>query len=214
MPRTPNVPCAGCNKPIWWNAQTSLPIGKAACRPCRQAAPRPYGPRPGPPRQSSRACAVCGTAFRPNDHRDRKQLTCSRKCGGAYRRDAANLVAKHPCAGCGTEVLGAWNSLCSPCRKTRARVRARNKRDRLGTRMPVRPSDLDYLAARDGWRCHLCRRTINPKRKWPDRMCVTVDHLIPVIEGGSDEPDNLRLAHLSCNSSRGAGGTVQLMLVG
>jgi 5-methylcytosine-specific restriction endonuclease McrA len=45
-------------------------------------------------------------------------------------------------------------------------------------------------------------------------MSATFDHLIPVSDGGTDAPVNLRLAHLSCNSRRGAGGVVQLLLVG
>lgn len=30
-------------------------------------------------------CEVCGGQFHPRDHRDRKQLTCSRRCGAAAR---------------------------------------------------------------------------------------------------------------------------------
>lgn len=70
------------------------------------------------------------------------------------------------------------------------------------------------LGARDGWRCHLCRRRVSPRLRSPHRMSATFDHLVPVTDGGTDEPENLRLAHLTCNSSRGKRGTVQLLLVG
>jgi 5-methylcytosine-specific restriction endonuclease McrA len=48
----------------------------------------------------------------------------------------------------------------------------------------------------------------------PHPRSPTVDHLIPVSEGGTDAPENLRLAHRTCNTKRGTRGTVQLLLVG
>lgn len=42
--------------------------------------------------------------------------------------------------------------------------------------------------------CHLCEGP----------YADTIDHVVPVALGGSDHPDNLRPAHTSCNSSKGA----------
>ncbi len=70
------------------------------------------------------------------------------------------------------------------------------------------------LGARDGWRCHLCRRKVDPTLPYQHRRAGTRDHLVPVSQGGDDSPANLRLAHRSCNSSRGVRGAVQLALVG
>lgn len=42
--------------------------------------------------------------------------------------------------------------------------------------------------------CHLCG----------DPYADSIDHVVPVAIGGSDHPDNLRPAHTSCNSSKGA----------
>lgn len=39
MPRFPDLPCADCGEMMWRSA-TSLPAGKARCRPCRRLAPR------------------------------------------------------------------------------------------------------------------------------------------------------------------------------
>lgn len=70
------------------------------------------------------------------------------------------------------------------------------------------------LGKRDGWRCGICRRKVNPKLPYQHRLAGTRDHLVPVAEGGDDSPANLRLAHRSCNSRRGTRGAVQLALVG
>lgn len=42
--------------------------------------------------------------------------------------------------------------------------------------------------------CHLCGKP----------GATTIDHIVPVVHGGDNSLDNLRPAHLSCNSSRGA----------
>ena len=54
------------------------------------------------------------------------------------------------------------------------------------------------VLARENYRCHICGKKIQPGQ-------VTFDHIVPVSMGGTDESTNLRLAHLTCNSRRGAG---------
>ena len=65
---------------------------------------------------------------------------------------------------------------------------------------------------RDGWKCHLCGKRVNPLIKNPDPKGPTIDHLIPIAAGGLDSFDNVALAHWSCNSARGARGLAQLRL--
>jgi len=52
--------------------------------------------------------------------------------------------------------------------------------------------------------CHLCARPIDPALVYPDPGSWTADHVVAVVDGGRDEWDNLRPAHLGCNSSAGA----------
>lgn len=46
---------------------------------------------------------------------------------------------------------------------------------------------------RDGGRCRYCEMALDPLGAWH------VDHVIPVADGGSSEPDNLALACAPCN---------------
>lgn len=48
---------------------------------------------------------------------------------------------------------------------------------------------------RDNYTCRYCRSTDNP---------LTVDHVVPVALGGSDNPDNLVAACQDCNSGKAA----------
>lgn len=36
----------------------------------------------------------------------------------------------------------------------------------------------------------------------PKRLTATVDHIIPRALGGSDDRENLQLAHFGCNASK------------
>ena len=43
---------------------------------------------------------------------------------------------------------------------------------------------------------------------------ATVDHLVPLVQGGEHVWENVALAHRRCNLSRGDRGLAQLRLVG
>ncbi|MBL9020580.1 MAG: HNH endonuclease [Myxococcales bacterium] len=70
-----------------------------------------------------------------------------------------------------------------------------------------RYGDLRTVAAHTDGDCHLCHESLDLDLYGPTGHfgpeTVTVDHLVPQSVGGGDEPDNLRLAHGSCNSRRG-----------
>ena len=57
---------------------------------------------------------------------------------------------------------------------------------------------------RDGWVCQLCGERVDPLLKGPDPLAASLDHIVPVSLGGDHLPENCQLAHLGCNSSKGA----------
>ncbi|MGH7439836.1 MAG: HNH endonuclease, partial [Polyangiaceae bacterium] len=74
-------------------------------------------------------------------------------------------------------------------------------RPRLNT-----PRNVAALRKRDGWTCQLCREPLpDPPPKHPDEMSVTVDHIVPTWKDGTDDLENLRLAHRICNMRRNGG---------
>lgn len=68
---------------------------------------------------------------------------------------------------------------------------------------------------RDGWRCHLCGKKVRRNRVVPHPLAPVLDHVIPLANGGTHEPANVRTAHFLCNSQKGdRGGGEQLALIG
>lgn len=54
------------------------------------------------------------------------------------------------------------------------------------------------IRERDGNRCHYCKREGEPR--WdPDRKSWHIDHVVPVVHGGTDADENLVLACAACN---------------
>lgn len=60
-------------------------------------------------------------------------------------------------------------------------------------RAGVSPTVRRFVFARDGRRCRLCGCT--------ERL--EIDHIIPVVWGGTDEPENLQVLCKPCNLAKG-----------
>ena len=95
---------------------------------------------------------------------------------------------------CGS--LHEQRGLCPRCRREHERQRGSSTKRGLGA---------DYRRVRaqvlrEETRCWLCGQ--------PARLGdpLTADHVVARVDGGTNTRENLRAAHASCNSRRGAGG--------
>lgn len=100
------------------------------------------------------------------------------------------------------------------CRAVNESAKNRRKNAKRKAAKVGDPYTIADVVKRDGNKCHLCGKRVNMSLPGTDRMGPTVDHLLPIAAGGLDELANVRLAHRSCNCSRGTRGIVQLMMVG
>lgn len=75
-------------------------------------------------------------------------------------------------------------------------ARRRVKKNGVGQ---VSKVDRAAVIARDRSLCHICGEPV------VHRKDLSIDHLIPVIDGGDHTPRNLAVAHIWCNKRRGAG---------
>lgn len=70
----------------------------------------------------------------------------------------------------------------------------------------VTPVNRRAIYERDAWKCQICRCRVLKTLRYPDLMSASIDHIIPLSQGGTHEPANVRLTHFLCNSTRGDRG--------
>jgi len=152
------------------------------------------------------SCDWCSTPIVGN----RGRKTCSYcRLAYSYRSCAVKFGI---CRRCGSPFtmhrMGPTALRCSPCRDIHLWEQK--------TRYKKVSKLVDYLGHRDAWRCGICHRSVSRSiYDSQNPMSKSVDHIIPVSQGGTDDPANLRLAHLGCNMRRSnKGGNEQLALVG
>lgn len=61
---------------------------------------------------------------------------------------------------------------------------------------------VDQLAQRDGSNCGICGSPVDMTLRKPNLMSPSVDHIYPRARGGTNDPANLQLAHLLCNTTK------------
>jgi DNA-directed RNA polymerase subunit RPC12/RpoP len=161
---------------------------------------------------------VCAIPECVRSPRSRTASLCDAHYCKRWRNGSLN--ARH-CAGCGTQFPLDASTLrlrCPRCALIRRRDRAKNQthaRRALMLLTQVEQISSQYVFTRDRWLCHICRKRVDNTLSYPHPRSASLDHVVPLIQGGSHTRANVRLAHLHCNTSRGArGGNEQLLLFG
>jgi len=157
------------------------------------------------------ACAFCGSVFCSHG-RNRKY--CSTECANgakrqhdARRRQSLGRPKAHTTKVC-TECRSTFEAKSSTAKycsnRCRKRGRGYSHHSRARKFGAVRESfGVTEIYARDNWTCGICGERVDPESQWPDQMCPSLDHIIPLSMGGSHVRDNVRCAHWLCNSLRG-----------
>ncbi len=122
------------------------------------------------------------------------------------------------CRDCGVEVARPqW--LCPEC-KVAVLVRHGRRVSREGYYRRAQRTGVEYVyierrkvCERDGWRCGICHRQIDPTLAYPHLRSASLDHIVPISRGGSHGLLNVQAAHWGCNRAEGAKFDGQLMLM-
>lgn len=195
-----DITCRLCGKQMH-NRAKSLPQGKATCHECRRvnppekrSKPRPLGLNPN----RTMNCAGCGgQMWRSRSSKPAGEAYCRpcRSAGLAPRKGGGHRT---PCVECGTPSSGVR---CRPC-SSRARR--------------IRPVD-DYRVRR--WHrdqaapglSQTAKNQLRAKWKAQHRLCAycpalgtTIDHVVPLVRGGTNYEGNLVPCCRRCNSSKAA----------
>lgn len=127
------------------------------------------------------------------------------------RMAAARLAERDKTCACGQAFRGTvLRELCDECRAQRRGHNERKKnakrQNRSGGRLYLDSGELITISAlgdRDKWTCWLCNEFVNRALGNRDPWMPSFDHVQPISLGGMDSWDNLKLAHLICNTKRG-----------
>jgi 5-methylcytosine-specific restriction endonuclease McrA len=157
------------------------------------------------------SCAECSAIFEAK--REDAQF-CSPRCNNRFYD--RNNPMRCTTADCDRGVRG--KGLCAMHWRRKARLEGREtnrewdesrkanyhkrRAQKLGTQVEdLRPID---IYERDIWLCGLCVKPVDPDSSYPNPMSASLDHIIPLSKGGTHTYENVQLAHLTCNLSKGA----------
>ena len=93
----------------------------------------------------------------------------------------------------------------SKTHKDQGQEKAHRRRARLVGQF-VENVNVGKLATRDRWICGICGGKVA-------KGSESIDHIVPISQGGEHSYRNTQLAHIRCNKARGARGPSQIRLL-
>lgn len=178
-------------------------------------------------------CGKCGTiwndrcvkcySFRNKQGRDRTKdelrelgeykllksrgLKRCKKCKAIRRREEFITASSSPgtkkpwCRTCDLAAFREFRN--SPAGKASRKAASKRRRAKKAGAVTVIFSDSE-IYERDDWRCQLCGRKTDRRKKSPHPRSPSIDHIIPISKGGSHTPGNCQCACLLCNATKQA----------
>lgn len=164
-----------------------------------------------------KGCLNCSKLEREQAEAEKKQkaeeIRQERKRLALDKETARSIKAEsfHPCPVCG-EPTNGFKVYCSE----RCRNKAHNSTKEVRRRKKIRTVTIDKditvagLFKRDGGVCYLCGNPCNLEDYTVRDGTIiagdwypSIDHVVPLIQGGVHAWDNVKLAHRRCNSLKG-----------
>lgn len=158
-------------------------------------------------------CAHCGETFARRQRRP--TIYCSKRCG-----KKARVQARKPdrnCLYCDKTMprsMRADARFCSEQCNSNAHQVTRQMAVRARVARPDELVARSYIFTRDKWTCGLCGKPVSRTKRHPDPLAGSIDHIVPIAMGGTNDLTNLQLAHLRCNWEKRQHGGGQLRLLG
>lgn len=137
-------------------------------------------------------CAYCGQAAPPG----KRWKYCTDACEALHLRHGDTRPKGRHCGCCGELFTLEDRTDRGNLRKSSTKMcrRCSSSHRKYGM------SAIE-LAMRDGTNCHICAEAIDMTLRRADSVfCPSIDHIKPRALGGSDDPENLALAHFWCNA--------------
>lgn len=128
-----------------------------------------------------------------NRERRRKDREANREKYREKNRERMRLVrAANP------EKSRKWERRWRAANPEKVLAHARNRRARKrGAEGRHSKKDIDAIFQSQKWRCAYCRKGLRSRK-------FHVDHIIPLVAGGTNLPSNLQITCVDCNLQKGA----------
>lgn len=136
-------------------------------------------------------CEYCGG---PSGLRRGFRKYCSPNCAEFARLYPEGRPESAECAGCGNPIDLTARGRGGKLKRVGSRLCRRCKSSFDKHNMTV-----EMLAERDGSDCNICGEAVDLSAVHPDPFRPSIDHYIPRSNGGTNDPENLKLTHLWCN---------------
>lgn len=108
-----------------------------------------------------------------------------------------NSIRPRSCRWCG----GPLADPVGPGRPRRYCCRAHRQRFHDWSRMVGHPISIATIAVQTEWICGICGAQVDPAGT--DGARPSIDHIVPVSRGGTNDLTNLQLTHYDCNVAKG-----------
>lgn len=181
-------------------------------------------------------CEICG---QPCNRRDAK--TCSDECRKvrASRRRRVQSESKkelrpRECSHCKQEFIPEYGNKrrvfcsdkCLHCYQNKIASKKKGKSINSRARYMLRkaygdewvnhyePINRTKVYTRDGGICGICGKLVAMLKVCPHPKSPTIDHIVPLSQGGSHTYENVQLAHFDCNYKKSDTGAGQMRLLG
>jgi hypothetical protein len=155
----------------------------------------------------TKICKYCGKEFHPKV--SKTEAYCSNGCRYQqhlkWRRDkhlSNILYITKQCAWCGKEyqTYRKRQKYCSNRCSNNAKYKCYRARKRKAKHEKI---DYYQVYRRDEGICYLCGQPVHKEYKKDDVLSGTIDHVIALNNGGTHTYNNVKLAHMICNSIKG-----------
>ena len=122
------------------------------------------------------------------------------------RRSRARWFAGQ-CQGCGEAFVSehfeqTCSEACADMKRRADRQEHKHRRRALLRAAHVAAVNRYAIFRRDNWKCWLCQETCDRNADPQSDRAPSLDHIIPLANGGTHEPGNVQTAHRLCNALR------------
>lgn len=188
-------PCAWCGVPVAGSGGGGRKMGAACSTACRGHL-LALAMRGGAKSDSTTVVHQPRGKVKPlTDARPRPERQArARWFAGTCRVCSRAYVAPLPGVTCSPECTDTWARASRHEHKHRRRARERTAY--------VAPVNRYAIYNRDDWTCWLCHMPIDRSADAQADMAPSLDHVIPLANGGTHEPANVATAHRLCNARR------------